>query len=421
MNTTKKKTDLDYMTVAEVLSRDLPNLVSVADYIDDSSPLFEVQNDRSLLSVNLTELISEISSVCSVKTSLAVDWLRSFKFWLRDNGKHFSQDQISILGFADEPGYCWTRLPFTKADTANIKQTEIPEFLEFCSRINEGGEYLQWWLGSLLDPHSDRAQYLHLQGAGGDGKSVLLSALQDVFGNHMLRPSAQLFLGKHYGAEMEGCRLLVFADENNATFTASGKFKQVTGETHFTVEEKFKSTRTIMLGCKVLITSNPELEIAGTAANLRRAISLSIRNPQEDSKNNDLLWGSRFRDSIFQILGYCYNLYKQLPANMQKMLPSPQESLRAAVMRNIAEEMDALYCDFEVTGNPHHTINRAEISTAVKKRLGTIPNYKLKEIWQTLEAEGVTQFVHQKGNWLRGIRKRNNSEAVILAAVENAK
>lgn len=260
----------------------------------------------------------------------------------------------------------WKRLTFTEESTALISPDDIPEYIELVSRINEQErDYLTLWLGSLLHYQSDRAQYIHLKGEGGDGKSILLSALNSFFSKSYISTKSSRIFDSFFGSELEGKRLLCFRDENNTSFTQSGSFKELTGDPTLTINEKYKPVRTIQLTCKVIITSNFDVEINDSNADSRRLISLTINSPSKEQVASNPHWGDNLIGSIEKIMCYCYNKYMQLPAHEKRVLPFPQANITKAQERAVEHVLDVFYEHFEVTGESSDIVSKSIISTVV--------------------------------------------------------
>jgi hypothetical protein len=355
-----------YALVASELAESLDSLVILDKEITPHTPFFEISEKRTLTKVNDFLIIQELCMLLDIKPAKAAEILSMVKVRKSKN----RIDEPVPVAFADDPGLAWHRLSLTREQAGSLTLNDIPEFAQFCDRINEddGAHCLILWLGSLVDPRSNKAQYIHLQGPGGDGKSVLTTALQTVLKDRCVRFKAKNMLDNHFGAELEGARLAIIADENNADFVSGGVFKEITGEDFLRVNEKFKSPRVIKLSCKILITSNSEAEIRSSAADIRRLISISLSSPAGQEVESDPEWGARFVASAEKILGFCASIYEEEATKnpyLVKQLPAPKSSTQKAIRKAIEEQLNVIEELFQVTGSPQDFISRAEIVQAV--------------------------------------------------------
>ena len=132
-------------------------------------------------------LKGELVTYLNVSQKKADDMILAYKGVFSPN--MLALGSVSPVAFSDPSNTPpWKRLPFTEESTALVTPDDIPEYMEFVSRINEQDrDYLTLWLGSLLDYSSDKAQYIHLKGEGGDGKfySRFFATIPSFFSQHL--------------------------------------------------------------------------------------------------------------------------------------------------------------------------------------------------------------------------------------------
>jgi hypothetical protein len=389
--------------VATYLSAVYSNYILIGDNYSNAV-MYEQLSDNVVERVDMQQLSS---------AARAQKWLTAFKTWLVDAGHLHSSESVKSVAFADDAGLAYYRLPITRSDALSVKPTDIPEFMGFSSRIEQDQNFLHWWLGSLLDSESERAQYLHLQGDGGDGKSVLCTALQRIFEKRAVRCSADRLEQKHFGAELEGARLVMFCEEKNPCFYQYASFLNLTGEAFRMIEEKFEKPRLIRQVCKALITTNIPIQLRAIEADKRRCISLTIKRAPQSEREGDLDWEKNFVSRFPLAIAYCWARYHELVTNKpyhQKSLPAPVETYNAATERNIAEFLDLFLREFELTGFDHDIVERS----SVRQSLGgsRVSDKDFSSFVRYLLGQGATEGKRKKSERIfRGIKRVSTSFA----------
>ena len=246
----------------------------------------------------------------------------------------------------------------------NVTEADIPEFMEFKGRCDYG-ETLVLWLGSLLEPKSSRAQYLRLQGVGGDGKSTLINMIKNYFGEDSSKVTDSKAVFSTYNASiLTGTRVLMFTDENNSSFTSSGVFKRLTGDDVYAVEEKFLPRREIKLNCKVIISANKGVTLTDCEADKRRFIGVKILNPIP-VENRLVEVGDKFIHSSVKVMSYCYDYYRNFIKNNNLSVGSPlpyeDKNFEEAMQSTYEDTLDIFHSYFEVTDNPKDRVSLIDV------------------------------------------------------------
>lgn len=294
-----------------------------------------------------------------------------YKGWVALAQPNYTVNAASIkpFVFADEPaiaeGWAWQRLPLVRpADSG----APIPPLFEAMLRRTSPEEAYSMvlWLGSLLDYEFPRAQYLYIQGDGDDGKSTLIEALVGLFrqqGIALLR--SDTLTGTHSTTPLEGCRLAIFADENNAAFMSKGLFKSMTGDASMAINPKGLPQRNIALHCKVLITSNYPPEIVGSHADTRRIILVRLEKIAVVQYQD----GRDFVNAISDILSYCYQEFRKWRNNNPGCvkIPVSEIAMESVVADSIiAETEDYIYDIFEFGPENTHTLRAVELKNILR-------------------------------------------------------
>ena len=314
---------------------------------------------------------------------------------LRDRSKEIKGSILPIT-YLDDSSYAYIKV---ERPEAPIKLSDLPEFELFLSQASpEGANCIVKWIGSLLDPKSNRRQYLHLVGSGLEGKGSLIMALDAALRGQTISTSARSMQGVHFGPELESKRLITFGDENNTTFFSSGAFKALTGDDYMTINEKYRAARTIELIGKVLICSNNDIEITGNAADTSRLISVELTGVYKD--NN---WKSGLVASAVNMLLYCaqeYNAELETNPNLQMKLPTVQKTIDAAVERKLEPIADAVDLCIEI--DPKRTERRSRVMEVLLPRLQGQgkPKELRAQIVEYLTQKGVTLRRDGKLGWV---------------------
>jgi len=133
---------------------------------------------------------------------------------------------------------------------------DVQDWLELLGQ-SDPDALLDWLATFPLLSHPTAALYVH--GAPGVGKGMLAAGLSRLFG--MATPTSYADAAGRFNRAIEDCPL-IWADEyipeeayaGRSSF--SGKFRQMTGNSTFVIEQKYAPTRQVMGSLRVLITAN---------------------------------------------------------------------------------------------------------------------------------------------------------------------
>jgi hypothetical protein len=225
----------------------------------------------------------------------------------------------ATVRWASDPGLCWRRLPWDRPEPAD--ENQCPLFREMWARMSNN-RFVLAWIGSLLDPGSDRQQYVWLRGPGFSGKSSLGRFLADVFGPACsAQHEAPDPKNQFWTSELIGRRLVIFPDFGQPSWPNSGKFKALTGDDSIRIERKYKEAYSAKLTCKFLFLTNEMPHINADRADLRRIILSEIAPVlgTPDPRYQAKLWqeGAHF-------LGRCCEVYDELTAGGTEILTPDQ-------------------------------------------------------------------------------------------------
>lgn len=197
-----------------------------------------------------------------------------------------------------------------------------PCFIDFLSRMSQPDAFC-WWVWSLFEPKSDRAQWFWLHGDGGEGKSSVVKVIMRAMGAaSVIITSNEIRTGRFWQARLLGKRL-VYVPEAAPTFPRGNEMKFLTGDSKLVVERKGRDGFEAENHAKFLFVSNDAPEIGGDKATRRRALYSDVKmftGPAlPEAEYEEQLW-----KEIGGFLGHCRKIYQEAGASS---LVTPQHML----------------------------------------------------------------------------------------------
>ncbi len=320
--------------------------------------------------------------------------------YLRANASLPLDSVRPFLFASDVTGWGWDRLPFDPNEYAESP----PTFTEILSRTTpDEARSLTLFIGSLLDYDTPRTQYLHLSGPGKGGKSTITKLLWEAFGRRLVRElrADEFARDNHATTQLEGCRLVVFNDENNSGFMSSGKFKALTGDDYLSINPKGMPRRTIRLACKVVICSNQTPEILGNSADMRRIIPVTLGAYEGV---DDATFVPRLLADKHRVLQFCYAQYCKWKSETGLVyLPTAEDRMADVVADStIAAAEDLMHALFEPSmyGDlpPHAVKERINKACSGNRPLASATYEAVKRTY------GSPKRVNSDPRSIRGIR-----------------
>ncbi len=183
------------------------------------------------------------------------------------------EENVYPVLFKSQPGLTWKRLDFDPDIRCHPGLWE--DFLERFENLEgvSNAEAFLAWIGSVLDPDSNREQYIWLQGEGSTGKSRIVHALMQCFGD---AATSERCPNKHSDNKfllsgLENKRF-VNISEADSDFVQSNLFKSLTGDDFHKIENKWEKPYTKKIFCKFFITSNDVPVVPPKIEHIRRII-----------------------------------------------------------------------------------------------------------------------------------------------------
>lgn len=173
-----------------------------------------------------------------------------------------------------------------------------PRWLQFLDEVfiqdadkDQKIAFLQQWFGYCLTPDVNQHKFVWMVGAGGNGKSVLLTILQQLVGPaNVGHAQMERFDNGAVRAELEG-KLLNISYEMSATATISdGYLKAITGGDSIEAERKYKQPHTFKPYVRLIAATNnlPRL-LDNSDGFARRAVILTFNRKFSEQEKDPAL------------------------------------------------------------------------------------------------------------------------------------
>lgn len=188
-----------------------------------------------------------------------------------------NRDLPRPMGFHSTPDLCFNRLsydPYEIPDNFDLDQvapvanTVIKAMRSEKSNVQLSDIFFQF-AGRALTYDTDRKQALYIYGKTNGGKSSILLALKEMFGDSYVEVDDEILLSEFGMPLIENKRIVVINEAENKSknrsksrFLNSAKFKQLTGDKTMVVNEKKESLRVTAIDCHFIFVSNYLPEIA---------------------------------------------------------------------------------------------------------------------------------------------------------------
>lgn len=324
---------------------------------------------------------------------------RTFDRLAADRELVIKEAQVAPLLFEDQhpEQFCYRRLPIS-----SFALNEVPApFQELLERATvDGARSLVLWLGSLLDPSSNRSQYLVLYGPGNNGKSSLIDSLVRVLGDAAVTMSAGDFLNRFGLGDAANARLLAFDDNNNASFMTSGDFKRVTGSQYVRIERKGKDAYKTRNNLKIVIACNRLPKLTGDDADMRRNILVRLESYKVDNgqPGADSGWVRRLQEAMPDVLRYCYTQWvKYRQETGKELIPVPESTKEDVYNASLQAQVDDFMQEYLDVGEgrtlkPRDLEEKAKYAGLDPKTYEYL-KHVMQERFRFMRKEGVRMYV----------------------------
>lgn len=287
----------------------------VASMCVDSLNFYRRKDDDSLESLSSDKILYELIHASIDEAQL---WAPDFSWSTRQAADCLAQiesqlvmgeaqdlfvdeSKIKPIRFADDPGFCFHRLPFPKkiAEDFNgfdLRQARMGRFMtnmiEVCPDYDpETGESLSFqrflvWLGIVLTGDDSPKEMLVLVSGGNDGKTTLLEAIQDNLGGESvvkLGQDIEQICDKHQKVQILNKRVFHFEEPKSGhLFTAA--LKRVVGSQVLEGRFLYKNSMNFSNRACFIVSTNNAPKIDGSRAHKSRLRMMTLGEVQNHQK-----------------------------------------------------------------------------------------------------------------------------------------
>jgi hypothetical protein len=294
-------------------------------------------------------------------------------FYMETTPIHMSS--VKFIGLASDKTLALKRLPFDLDSTA-----ATPAWDSLMSQMDFNQRPFMWWIGSLFDDSSDKSQYLYLYGAGGSGKSRVVSFLQSVLERASIVTLPPRQNDRFWFSSVYDKRVVIMSDVENYRVVQSPEVKIITGDSVACIERKGEQPFQASLRAKLLMCSNHAPGISSGSADTRRIIHINMRQVAADARLSPEIFDKMLLDEAHAFLSRCYRIYTETnqPSHLNAdgsrathrgsgPCPVDSDALEEIASSNEGDFLEA-YREY-ITDDPDLCLTRAELS-AMGTQLG---------------------------------------------------
>jgi len=225
---------------------------------------------------------------------------------------------------------------------------QCPTWEAFLARIFRGNpelpEFMQWLVGYWLTGLTDPPYMAILYGTGANGKSTLVSAIQNAMGEYA-GVAARGLLVKRYGeqhttdiAALQGKRFIIASESAEGAKLDEDKVKALTGSDRITARYMRENNFTFTPTFKVAMQTNHKPSIPGTDEGIWRRILLIPFAEMIPEAERDLLLRDKLRNEAPGILRWAVDGARIFARDMNRASPA----IVTAATRAYRTESDVL-------------------------------------------------------------------------------
>lgn len=218
------------------------------------------------------------------------------------------ENEIKDVRFLSEEGFCYKKLNFDPDPFApsTLWETDI------LPRINHNRELFMAWIGSLFDYKSNKKKYVWMKGGTDSGKSAIATFLMDLFGNAAMTCMSETVNSDWFNVSLLGKRVCAIT-EAQPHIVASEKWKALTGEVYFNIQQKYKDDRVEKINTKYILFSNHQPKVGKGRENSNRLIYTVIDPLNEENLLEEHVVKNLLFEGAPWFIYHCIEEYKKNP------------------------------------------------------------------------------------------------------------
>lgn len=210
---------------------------------------------------------------------------------------------------------------FKYVNMDNIKEGPTPAWDEFLSRVDAPDLFLAW-IWCLFDPINEGRQVLWLQGNGHDGKSTVIEALSQIYGErYMMALTKESTSSQFFYADVYGKRFVTYGNCANGRLISDSKIQSLTGADSVPIQYKGETSFFARIYARLIVGSNisPEIDFYKSSEK-SRIIRLEVQKSKGYS--GDATWRSKLVEEGPYLLYRCKKAYeKYCPNRINLQIP----------------------------------------------------------------------------------------------------
>lgn len=287
-----------------------------------------------------------------------------------------------------------TRVAYNPAATC-------PRWLQFLDEVFSGYEdkramlcYVQKIAGYALTGNVGEQCFFNLSGSGSNGKSTLLGALSEVWGDYATGIQFRALEYDGRGdipadlARLDGVRLAIASETREDTRLNESRIKQLTGGDAITARLLYKNPYTFPPTHKLMLAFNHKPQITDCTLAMWRRVRLIEFLKTFDERTNDKDLPRKLKSEAEGILRWAVDgclLWQR------EGLPTPDDVLRATAEYEAESSPVVLFLEERTIADPEAKINKGELYDAYQRFCASKeePPISQKSFGQNLLSRGI--------------------------------
>jgi hypothetical protein len=288
-------------------------------------------------------------------------------------------------------------------DEKLVRRGPTPAWDEFLSRLSQDDEEVfMAYIWSIFHFGDGGRQALWMQGAGSDGKSVVIGVICEFLGNAYASMSAGTHNNQFAYSAMLGKRVVVYGDCQDTGIISYTKIHNVLGGDIVPIERKGEQMFNAKIHARVLIGSNFAPSIHRTANEMSRLLYVEVK--RREKMTEDTTWRKRLKKEFWHFLYACRDVYDDLVKDSGRI---PQE-LPGKVFGAAAAKLEVFLEGWEVGEHIEESIPKEQFrklhNKAVFGESSTVSFNAEREFAHCIR-EIESRGAKDMGTTIKGIRK----------------
>lgn len=289
-----------------------------------------------------------------------------------------------------------------------------PSFIKLIHDITGGdvqlADYLQRILGYALSGQRHEQMLPVLYGTGANGKSTLVTAIQEVMGDYAATAAPGLLIAKVAGhdsageADLMGRRLVVVSETGESERLNEEQVKRLTSREPIKARRLYQQYVQFNPTHLILLQTNHKPRVAGTDHGIWRRLKLIPFSVTIPEANRDATLGSKLRSEYAGVLKWMVEGWKKY---QREGLITPPSVLQATADYRSASDQVGLFIDEMCEVGPQHRCTSGQLYSAYStwaSEMGERPMSQRRFTQQLIERSQFQQTRSSSARGWSGIR-----------------